>query len=124
MSDISKQKELMKEFAVAKIIFAALHGNLAEVDRAAAVDRRAINFQEPESGVTALHVAAGNGDVALTRHLLMKPGIDVAIKDRFGRDALDLAIEINADEIVELLSRKLYPKSFARLGKTGPDPVP
>lgn len=113
----------MKQRAIAGILQAADDGDIKGVDRAISASRDAINFRDPDTGLTALHIAAGDGNLAMTLHLLRKPGIDLTIKDYFGRDAVDLAMGVNATEIVDAISKKLYPKSFGLAArKPGPSP--
>lgn len=112
--------EYVKMIAAAKIIDAAASKDFAGVDKALAANPDAIHYQDSNTGVTALHIAAADGHLSLTEYLLSKPGVDVTIRDWSGRDALDLAIGIGHAKIIDAISKKLYPKSF---GLSGPAPT-
>ena len=55
-----------------------------------------------DQGVTALHLAAGNGDVALTR-LLLLAGADASMGDGQGRTAENLAVAAGHAKVAKLL---------------------
>lgn len=63
--------------------------SFAGVDAALEVDENQINLQREGIGVTALMVAAGYGLERMVEHLLIKPGIDIHLKDDYGMTALE-----------------------------------
>lgn len=65
-----------------------------------------INYTEDTTGDTALHVAVGRGNLRMVRLLLSQPGVDIAIRNNLGFDALDLAIRLgHQPKIKEMLFR-------------------
>ena len=52
-------------------------------------------------GDTPLMVAIRNGQLEMAKLLLVKPGIDVSIKNKEGKEALSVAKEEDYDELVE-----------------------
>ena len=52
-------------------------------------------------GDTPLMVAIRNGQLEMAKLLLVKPGIDVSIKNKEGKEALTFAKEEDYDELVE-----------------------
>ncbi|MEJ0017585.1 MAG: ankyrin repeat domain-containing protein [Acetobacteraceae bacterium] len=107
------------------IILGAETDDYIEVDLAVAENAAAIVQREPTTGMTALHIAAGDGNLKMVRHLLAFPGVDLTIVDQFGRDPIDMATNIGNTEIVELLSRVLYPSCYeVDQSAAGPKLVP
>lgn len=67
-----------------------------------------INACEYSSGKTALHAAAENNHLDVTRTLLYNEVTEVNAKDFQGKTAFDLAFENNFDEVAKiLLNRKI-----------------
>ncbi|MDR0734867.1 MAG: ankyrin repeat domain-containing protein [Elusimicrobiota bacterium] len=62
-----------------------------------------INQQIALNGNTPLHLAVWNGRATMARLLLAQPGIDVQIRNDFGKTALDIAREKNNGEIINIL---------------------
>ena len=54
-----------------------------------------------EYGDTPLIVAIRNGELEMAKLLLVKPGIDVSIKNKEGKEALTFAKEEGYDELLE-----------------------
>jgi len=104
------------------IITGADNDDYNEVNAALDEDPNAIRYQDAETGMTAVHVAAGDGNLKMVNHLLAVPGVDIAITDKFNRDPLEMAIAVGHKGIIEELSRQMYPKSFSDSG-TGPASV-
>lgn len=94
------------------ILRGAENNDFVEVDSAIAENPHSINFQHELSGLTALHIASGDGNYSMSKHLLSQKFIDVTIRDWMGRDALDLATAIGHKGIIEEISKIMYPKSF------------
>ena len=58
-------------------------------------------------GCTALHYALSNGHVAKARLLIDDPRIDLTIRNRSGKTALDIATEKEFTDLVTLIREKL-----------------
>ena len=73
---------------------------------------RSVNVRSQSTGMTALHWAGANRDLALARVLFActKPPADPWIKDRWGRLAVDLAIETGNQTLIDLFHRHMIPK--------------
>jgi len=94
------------------IILAVESGQLSIVETVLSEDPSLINFQDDATGLTGLHVAVADGAVAIARYLLSVPHIDPTIRDFRGRDALDLAIGLGHQPLIQMISRSVYPASF------------
>jgi palmitoyltransferase len=64
-----------------------------------------LNMRDRDTGVTALHLAAMQGNTRIVRRLLIK-GIDRTIKDFSGKTALDYAKESNFRTIVTMIVKQ------------------
>ena len=76
---------------VVYLLFAAQRGDLSEIKRYHLSDID-MNSQDYD-GRTTLHIAASEGHHHIVEYLVEECQIDVSIKDRWGRTALDNAIE-------------------------------
>ncbi len=76
---------------------------------------RSVNVRSQSTGMTALHWAGANRDLALARVLFActKPPADPWIKDRWGRLAVDLAIETGNRTLIDLFHRHMFPEDYA-----------
>lgn len=110
------------------IIVGANNDDLRVVKAALAEDPSCINFQDTNTGLTAIHIAAAHGTLRLARYLLEQNGIDLSLADWRGRRAVDLAIAIGHKPLINLLARRMYPTSFeedsndAAIKNSGPEP--
>jgi len=67
---------------------------LAEIDAAAKeAGDNAANQKDAKTGNTAIHIAAQNGHLALTKHIVEKLGADVNITNGKGNTALHMSVE-------------------------------
>lgn len=73
------------------IVECALRNDFAGVDRALEGQPEMINAQRKSSGITALMAASGRRLERMVDHLLAKPGIDLFIRDDFGKSAFEHA---------------------------------
>lgn len=75
----------------------------------------AINSQDPATLMTALHWAGANRNLELARLLFAQttPKADPWIKDRWGRLAVDLAIETGNETLIDLFHRHMFPEDYA-----------
>ncbi len=73
------------------IVECALRNDFDGVDKALQSNPGNINTQKMTTGITALMAASGSGLHGMVDHLLLKPGIDLDLRDGFGKDALDHA---------------------------------
>jgi ankyrin repeat protein len=87
------------------IIRGALNNDMAEVQAALDLDPRAINKQHDFHRYTALHIAAGRGNVTMVEFLLLQPRLRFGIKDRWDRDPLDVAILAGHPGVTRVLFR-------------------
>ncbi|MBN9039342.1 MAG: ankyrin repeat domain-containing protein [Rhizobiales bacterium] len=85
------------------IIEGALKNSLSDVEAALKADSDSINQQEDETGSTALHIAVASMNMPMVLLLSSQVGADINIKDDFGRDVIDLALEVGHPEIVKHL---------------------
>lgn len=65
--------------------------------------------------MTALHWAGANRDLALGRFLFSckNPKADPWLKDRWGRLAVDLALETGNERLIDLFHRNMFPEDYA-----------
>lgn len=77
--------------------------NIGDVDAVrqalgnAAID---INYAEPGTGLTALHIAAGRNAVAVLRLLIGTGRCDLGVKDAQGRTAATVAVTVARNPVV------------------------
>lgn len=64
-----------------------------------------VNTVEGKTGITALHAACANNHLESVQLLLKDSSIDLDIRDKFGRTAVDVALKVSDPQIMsELLS--------------------
>jgi ankyrin repeat protein len=88
------------------IIEGALRNDFKLVSDALEQDPKNVNLQDPIHKLTALHAAVSRGNLNMVKLLLEAEGVDISIKDEFGRDALDLALTVGHQEVTNALFRK------------------
>ncbi len=73
-----------------------------------------INEQDPRTGMTLLHSAGAMRHLALGRLLFdqKEPKADPWIKDRWGRLAVDLALETGNQTLIDLFHRHMFPEDY------------
>lgn len=86
------------------IIHGAKVNDFREVRAALEINKASI-YQRDIRGLTALHIAAGKGNLSMVRELLLQDGINVYLKDDAGRDPLDAAISLGHKGIIDALFR-------------------
>ena len=89
------------------IIRGATNHDLDEIKRALAVNPDCINETERNVGVTALHIAAFDGNYEIVDFLCGQPGIDITIADNLGRTASWAAHTIGRDDIHQRIRKVL-----------------
>ena len=95
--------DLQKPQAVTPLLQSILDGNKEAAEKALKEYPDYINIPYASNGNTPLHVAVWNGYTDIVKLLLEQPGIDLYIKNKDGKTALDLAQEKNLTEIIHLL---------------------
>ena len=98
--------DLQKPQAVTPLLQSILDGNKEAAEKALKEYPDYINIPYASNGNTPLHVAVWNGYTDIVKLLLEQPGIDLYIKNKDGKTALDLAQEKNLTEIVNLLRNR------------------
>jgi ankyrin repeat protein len=78
----------------------------------AAANPEAVNAVWPSIGITPLHIAAANCNVAMIDYLLRYSNLDVAARDAFGRTPLQIAITMGRERTIETLFRATFPENF------------
>jgi len=101
---------------VYSLITAANNNDLEKAKQALADDPLCITEREPGSLLTALHIAILRGNATMISLLLGSTGVDLAVKDRWGRDALDVALLSGHPEAKKML----FEHRASELGLTGP----
>jgi len=87
------------------IIRGAKNNDLSEVIAALDADKNDITKTDFIFGLSALHYAAAKGNIAMVKFLLYQEGVDIAIKDRWNRDPLDVAVLSGHEECINALFR-------------------
>lgn len=87
---------------------------LKEMARQLAHNPASINGRDASSGMTPLHEAAGTRNVSLSRFLFEQenPKVDPWIRDRWGRLAVDIAIETGNETLIELFHQQMFPEDY------------
>lgn len=88
------------------IIEGALTNDFDTVNAALAQDPSSINTQHEIYKFTATHAAVSRGNFTMVQHLLDVQGIDLSIRDVYGRHALDMALAVGHRGIIDILFRK------------------
>ena len=81
------------------IIRGATNHDLDEIRRALAENPDCINETEPNVGVTALHIAAFDGNYEIVDFLCDQPGVDVHAEDNLGRTPWWAAYIVGREDI-------------------------
>lgn len=92
------------------IIYGAEINDLNHVKLALADDPRSINGRDRALGVTALHIAAGDGNRSLVEYLVEQPGCKLDIEDYKGRTPALLAIIVGRDDIADIIHSAIIRK--------------
>jgi len=74
-----------------------------------------LNQKDPYAGLTALHIAIFRQNIAIIELLLAQPGINLEIKDNFGRRPVDMLDYTVNQEIFELIMDATYPDEMRAL---------
>ena len=98
--------DLQKPQVVTPLLQSILDGNKEAAEKALKEYPDYINIPYASNGNTPLHVTVWNGYTDIVKLLLEQPGIDLYIKNKDGKTALDLAQEKNLTEIVNLLQNR------------------
>lgn len=106
---INDQIVMGKEY---DIIAGAENGDLQEVRGAIAEDQEAVNFRDPDTGATAAHISAGDGNRSIVNELLKHDNLDLTITDYWDRTAADMAINGGHHEIADKLMERAFPEFF------------
>lgn len=89
------------------IIRGATNNDLDEVKRALEADPNCINETEPNVGVTALHIAAFDGNYEMVDFLCDQPCIDIHKEDNLGRSPQWAAYIIGRNDIEMRIMRDM-----------------
>lgn len=87
------------------IINGAINNDIAEVRAALAINPRDIVRTDVVRRMTALHWAAGLGNLSMVEFLLAQPNVRVRARDIWDRDPLDVAITSGNQDVVTALFR-------------------
>ena len=87
------------------IIRGAIGADIEEVKKALAKDPACINEVDEHIGVTALHIACFDGNYPLVDFLCDQPGVDISIRDKFGRTPYLASMALDREDITERLFR-------------------
>lgn len=94
------------------IIIGAENADLAEVRGAIQENQSSVNEQDPDTGLTAMHIAAADSNASIFNELMNQPNLDLEVRDYWGRTAIDLAISAGHEELTERLFERRYPQFF------------
>ena len=76
-----------------------------------------VNWQDEETGDTPLHIAVSNQSTNLARTILEQYGVDLTIKNKEGKTALDIARDLGDDSMILKLETAIKHES----GKADPN---
>lgn len=96
------------------IIRGAERNDLGEVKRALEEDPECVNHQDARMGITALHIAAADGNMPLVKLLLEQRNIKASRADHAGRDAAYMAEAIGRDDIANLITHAIHARLLER----------
>ena len=85
------------------IIRGAKNNDLSEVKAALELNQHDITKQDGIYGLSALHYAAAKGNIHMVDYLLTQEGVNIDLKDRWGRDVLDVAILSGPQQVIQSL---------------------
>jgi hypothetical protein len=86
-------------------------------------DPQQINVQEPFSQLTTLHLAVFRQNVLVVEAITQHPITDIAIRDGFGRRAIDMCIYTSNEDIIEAVFARTYQREDVLLDGGGDGPV-
>lgn len=89
------------------IIRGAMSADFDQVKAALEENPACITEADPVTGLTALHIAAGEGNGAMVDLLCSQPGYDLSIQDAWGRQPPYMAIAIGRHDIIERMMRDI-----------------
>lgn len=102
------------------IILGAERADLAEVRGAIQEYPEAVNLQDPDTGLTAMHISAADHNTSVFNELLKHANLDLDLRDHWGRTPIDIAIAAGHHDLAERLMRKRFPEFF----ENDDDPYP
>lgn len=89
------------------ILRGAINLDVAEVKAALVADPDCINHADPDTGLTALHIAAANGDIETIQMLVQQSGVDIGVPDALGRPPYLLAQIMGRNDVVGALFQQV-----------------
>jgi ankyrin repeat protein len=111
--------EATNESGQTPLMLAAAFGNQSIVALLLDYEKTSVNVADRGQRWTALIYAVNHGEPIIVEMLLSVEGIDIALKDTDNKTALDHALEIKNDAIVELLQKaELGPINTSLRGPT------
>ena len=123
MKKLNKNSATWYDESMGHDLISAAEGNkIAELEIAIEATSD-INYQEQPTGITALHAACANGCIEAVERLLQVGSIDLDVVDSFGRTAIDIAMRLHYDEIINLLADHQV-QSIERRGHINIAPTP
>jgi ankyrin repeat protein len=102
------------------IILGAERADLAEVRGAIQEDPDVVNFQDPDTGLTAMHISAADHNTSVFNELLKHKTLDIDLRDHWGRTAIDIAVAAGHHDLAERLLQRRFPEFF----ESDDDPYP
>lgn len=105
-----EQQKLLSIYEILKtdepnIIRGAISADIEEVKSALAKNPTCINEVDEHIGVTALHIACFDGNYPLVDFLCDQSGVDISVRDKFGRTPYFASIALDRGDITERLFR-------------------
>lgn len=87
---------------------------ITEIEAKLSHEPSLVNRQDPKTGMTLLHSAAATRNLALGKLLFdqKEPKADPWIRDRWGRLAVDLALETGNQTLIDLFHRHMFPEDY------------
>ncbi|MEO1242775.1 MAG: ankyrin repeat domain-containing protein [Pseudomonadota bacterium] len=80
-----------------------------------------VNDIDPISLMTALHWACANRSLKSVQEILEVDEVDLWVKDKFGRTAMDIALDSGNMEIIDLLFDLMHPEKDTSNDLNEPD---
>lgn len=97
------------------LLLAVYNDHFEEAEAILKADPAQLNTPDPYAGLTALHIAIFRQNPKIVQLLLAQAGIDVRIKDGFGRRPVDMLDYTANQDIFDMIMDVTYPDTMRAL---------
>lgn len=103
------------DMKVFSLLLAVYNDRFEDAEAILKAEPAQLNSQDPYAGLTALHIAIFRQNPKIVQLLLTQEGIDVRIKDGFGRRPVDMLDYTANQDIFDMVMDATYPDAMLAL---------